>query len=136
MINPLKIKEPLLLKFHNEVAKSLMDNNIKFDAQYQCEPSSAFNSVIHYFTEVDGKPRAGFICTNDGKFGGVIAKTERIQYLAKEGFGDEHVSQNEPIYAPAPCSMAFVCMLVMKNLDGLTFTQRQITDFNIATRHI
>jgi len=132
MLNPLKIKEPLLLKFHNQIAECFAENNIPFEATYQREPSSNFNSVVHYLIQTN-QPRAGFICANDGVFGGVISKTEQVKYLLKEGFELDPIFDQEPIYARAPCVMAFVCMLAVDRIKDLVFSEELEEEFNQVT---
>ena len=132
MSNPLKIQEPKLLEFHNQVAECFIENNIPFEAQYQREPSSNFNSVVHYLVQTN-QPRAGFICVNNSIFGGVVSKNEQIKYLLKEGFELDPIFNEEPIYASAPCVLAFVCMLAIDRIKDLVFSEELEEEFNQVT---
>jgi hypothetical protein len=130
-MNPLKIKEPLLLKFHNQVINCFVENKIAFTAEYYNEPSSNKNSVVNYAIQTN-QPRSGFICANKGKFNGAVLRTEIVKYLHKEGFSEESVDE-EPIWSSAPCIMAFVCMLAIDRVKELTFDDDLIEEFETLT---
>jgi hypothetical protein len=132
MLNPLKIQEPLLLKFHNQVVECFVENNLSFEAEYHLEPSSSKNSIVSYLVKTN-QPRTGFICVSEGRFGGAVLRTEVVKYLQKEGFSEESVDE-EPIWSPAPCIMAFVCMLAVDRVKDLVFDQGLIEEFETLTK--
>ena len=133
MLNSLKIKEPDLLSFHNQVTECFIENNIAFEAQYHCEPSSSKNSIVNYSIQTN-QPRIGFICANKGEFNGAVLRTEIVKYLHKEGFSEESIDE-EPIWSPAPCVMAFVCMLAVDRVKDLVFDQELINEFEILSKN-
>jgi hypothetical protein len=128
------IKEPLLEKYHNQVAECLIENNISFEAEYDDQSDTKYNSVVHYALEFNGVPRAGFIGVNKGEFFGVVAKTENVIHLQKEGFEDDDIFNDEPIFASAPCVMAFVGALAMPVIKNLVFNDELRGDFDKAVK--
>jgi len=128
MYNSLKIKEPLLLKYHNQICECLVENNIEFEAEYQFEPDSKSNSNISYSITAKTIPRYGFITVNDNKFCGAICKTEVMRYLDQEGFNDEQINK-EPIFALSTSVMGFISMLAIPMIDQLKFSPELKMDY-------
>jgi len=128
MLNLLKIKEPKLLTFHNQIVECFVENQISFSAEYQFEPDPKLNSVVHYLIQTNVE-RAGFICANKGKFGGVILQIEQTKYLLKEGFDLDDVFDTESVFSSAPCVMAFVCMLAVDRMKDLVFSKELEQEF-------
>ncbi len=129
MFNPLKIKEPDLLNYHNQIVECFAENGIPFEVTYQYEPKKKTNSTVHYLIQTN-KPRAGFILVNGGKFVGVVSGTEQVQYLQKEGFDDEAIYDNEPIFTSSYCVMAFICMLARDRINDLVFAKELEDEFD------
>jgi hypothetical protein len=125
----LYIKEPRLQEYHQQIIDCFLDNNIPFDAEYDDQSGTEFNSVVHYTLEFNQIPRCGFIGVNNGKFFGVISKVESIRHLQKEGFEDDRIFDKEAIFASAPCVMAFVCMLALPKIKDLQFSDALVSEF-------
>lgn len=124
----LQIKEPLLEKYHNLVIQCLMENDIPYEAEYSFEPNPSLNSIVSYTIEINDTARSGLIVVSKGKFGGVICKTEKLNYLEKEGFSEDQIF-DEPIFATAPCVMSFICMLALPIIKDLEFTEALLVEF-------
>lgn len=123
----LEIKEPELKRRHEQVLENLIANKLFPECEYS-EGENGTNSVVHYYIEVNDQPRGGFICVNEGKFGGVICKTEKVTYLTKEGFDDEQINE-EPVWAIAPCPMSFICMLAIPLIGQLQFSEDLMEEY-------
>lgn len=123
----LEIKEPELKRRHEQVLENLIANKLFPECEY-VEGEDGSNSVVHYYIEVNNQPRGGFICVNEGKFGGVILKTEKVTYLKKEGFEDEQINE-EPVWAVAPCPMSFICMLAIPLINNLQFSDELMNEY-------
>lgn len=128
----LEIKEPELKRHHEQVLENLIANKIFPEWEY-CKGENGENSTVHYLIEINNQPRAGFICVNNGKFGGVILKGEKVNYLQKEGFTDEQIDE-EPVWVVAPCPASFICMLAMPLLNQLQFSEDLVTYPRINSR--
>ena len=123
--NPLNIQEPKLLAYYHEVNRLFALNNLPFESEYHLEPDPKFNSSVSYFTEINGVVRGGFILHKKGKgksrgrFGGVILKGEVVRHLEMEGFTQEQIGSDCPIFASAPTPEVFFCMVCLPILNDL-----------------
>lgn len=123
----LQIKEPELKRRHEQILENLIINKLFPECEY-CEGEDGGNSTVQYLVEINDQPRAGFICVNEDKFGGIILKTEKVTYLEKEGFNDEQI-QEEPVWVSAPCPMSFICMLAIPLIGQLQFSEDLMEEY-------
>jgi hypothetical protein len=134
MLNPLRIQEPDLLSVHNAIVECLVENGLSFEAEYQNEPDSNFNSTVSYVLNFD-IPRIGFIVSDKGIFKGVVYRNEKIEYFQKEGFEDERIFLEEPILSGfASCPLLFVSVLAYPKVKELIFSKEMWADFSKVSK--
>jgi hypothetical protein len=122
MIDITQIKEKKLIDYKNEIDYILYINNIDFECDYNFEPNPELNSTLAYHCLIDKRARGGLVCHNkdSNSFGGAVLKTEKVEYLTKEGFSDEQTDK-EPVWVKATSPKLFVTMMAFPFHEKLKF---------------
>lgn len=123
--NPLNIQERNLLKVFQKLERLAEINNVEILIDY--EPKNEEDSPVLVVTVETGNEEypycMGFTGFGKGrKFQGCVLKQERVSYFEREGFDEEFIMGEAPIFSGIADKVEhFFGMLCIEKLDSLVF---------------
>jgi hypothetical protein len=109
MINAQKLN---LETYKSKIDDSLNSNGIVFDSKENI--NEAGETYFIYMLESE---KIGIITFGDGRFSGVVSDNGRINCAEKEGFDDQDISENHPIWIDCPTIEKFLENFIPKKYE-------------------
>ena len=125
MIETTAIKEKKLVEYKNRIDYILYLNDIEFDCDYEPSEDPNLNSKLCYYCLIKNRGRAGEVCNqkDTDKFGGIVLKTDFVEYLEKEGF-EPYQIEDEGVWMVADSPEIFVTLLAYPFHKELIFDKK------------
>lgn len=116
--NPLKIKEPDLLKWINRLEYLLKLNQIEYLLEYNSEKVNENNPYVFISIDYNDEFSFGSCRKVFDKIEFQIFNEHRESYYLKEGFSSEFISSQEDIWTGKIYSVAEFLIKICKDFDG------------------